>query len=177
MDMNVNIELGKQEDIKELEQLYNDLNDYLAANTNYPGWKKGVYPIREDADTGIQEGNLYVAKSEGKIIGTIILSHKPDPAYLNVKWQIISDYTDIMVIHTFAVHPDYLRCGVGRLLIDFAVQLCTDLKLQAIRLDVYEKNIPAIRLYEECGFDYIDTVDLGLGEVGLDWFRLYERLI
>jgi RimJ/RimL family protein N-acetyltransferase len=44
-------------------------------------------------------------------------------------------------------------------------------------LDVYEGNIPAISLYEKYGFKYIDTVDLGLGNYGLDWFRLYEKLL
>jgi len=44
-------------------------------------------------------------------------------------------------------------------------------------LDVYEGNIPAIKLYEKCGFKYMDTVDLGLGRYGLNWFRLYERML
>ena len=34
------------------------------------------------------------------------------------------------------------------------------------KLDVYEKNEPAIRLYQKCGFQYIDTVDLGYGKYG-----------
>jgi len=49
--------------------------------------------------------------------------------------------------------------------------------MKSIRLDVYEKNIPAILLYEKCGFEYIDTVDLELGNYGLDWFKLYEKVI
>lgn len=26
-------------------------------------------------------------------------------------------------------------------------------------------------------FEYIDTVDLGFGNYGLDWFKLYEKLV
>ncbi len=48
---------------------------------------------------------------------------------------------------------------------------------KSIRLDVYEGNIPAIRLYEKCGFEYVNTVDLGLGNYGLKWFKLYEKLL
>lgn len=81
--MNITFKLGRVHDIDEIEQLYNDLNDYLAKGVNYPGWIK----------------------------------------------------------------------------------------------DVYEGNIPAINLYEKCGFKYIDTVDLGLGNYGLNWFRLYEKLL
>lgn len=70
--MDISIELGQANDIDELEQLYNDLNDYLAKGVNYPGWIKGIYPIRQNAIDGVINGNLYVAKHNGKIIGSII---------------------------------------------------------------------------------------------------------
>jgi ribosomal protein S18 acetylase RimI-like enzyme len=61
--------------------------------------------------------------------------------------------------------------------LDFAAEYGIKSHVRAIRLDVYEGNIPAIRLYEKCGFKYIDTVDLGLGSYGLDWFKLYEKVL
>ena len=36
------IESGTTADIDELEKLYDDLNEYLSATTNYPGWIEGV---------------------------------------------------------------------------------------------------------------------------------------
>lgn len=175
--MNINVELGKLTDIDELEQLYNDLNDYLEKNINYPGWKKDIYPIRKDAVNGISECNLYVAKYNGKIIGSIILSHKPEPAYYKVKWNLKLDYSDVLVIYTFVVHPDFLKCGVGKTLIEFAIKHSINLNIKSIRLDVYENNIPAIKLYEKLGFKYVGKVDLGLKNYGLDWFKLYEKLL
>ena len=82
-----------------------------------------------------------------------------------------------MVIHTFVVDPNYLRLGIGKKLIDFAYSFAKEKNMKSIRLDVYEKNEPAIRLYEKCGYEYIDTVDLGLSNYGLDFFKLYEKLI
>lgn len=175
--MNLTFELGKVNDIDELEQLYNDLNDHLEREINYPGWKKWVYPVRQNAIDGIEQNNLYVARHNGKIVGSVILSHKPEPAYHEVKWQFESDYSDVFVIYTFVVHPQYLTCGVGKALIDFTIEQGTKSQVKAIRLDVYEGNKPAIRLYEKCGFRYIGTVDLGLGNYGLDWFKLYEKLV
>lgn len=173
--MDINIELGTVNDIDELEQLYNDLNDYLEKGINYPGWRKGIYPARQDAESGISEGALYVARHNGRIAGSIILRHKPEEAYYNVKWSFESDYSDVFVIYTFAVHPEFLKCGVGKALMDFAAKHAAENNCKALRLDVYEKNMPAIKLYEKCGFKYIDTVDLGYGEYGLDWFKLYEK--
>ena len=175
--MSIIIELGKEKDIDELENLYNDLNDYLAAGVNYPGWKKGIYPVRQNAIDGVKNRNLYVAKKNGTIIGSIILSHEPEQAYYNVKWGFEADYSDVFVIHTFVVHPKFMQCGVGKMLIEFAYEYSIKSKVKSIRLDVYEGNMPAIKLYERCGFKYIDTVDLGLKDYGLDWFRLYEKLI
>ncbi|MFW2487416.1 GNAT family N-acetyltransferase [Clostridium chromiireducens] len=175
--MYITFDLGTEDEIDELEQLYNDLNDYLNKGINYPGWRKDAYPVRRNAIDGVKTGNLYVAKYDGKIIGTIILSNKPEPAYYKAKWEFESDYSDVIVIHTFAVHPKFLKCGVGKALIDFSIEHGVKIKARSIRLDVYEGNVPAIRLYEECGFKYVDTVDLGLGSYGLDWFKLYEKLL
>ncbi|MFT8351843.1 GNAT family N-acetyltransferase [Clostridium saccharoperbutylacetonicum] len=175
--MDITIELGKKSDINELEQLYNDINDYLAKGINYPGWRKDIYPVRENAVNGVEANNLYVAKHNRKIAGTIILSHEPEPAYDEVTWGIEADYSEIFVIHTFVVHPDYLKRGVGKRLMDFSIEHRIKAKAKAIRLDVYENNTPAIHLYEKCGFTYIDKVDLGYREYGLEWFKLYEKLL
>ena len=175
--MNFVIESGIPADIDKLEKLYDDLNDYLSATINYPGWIKGIYPIRENAVTGVQNNNLFVVRHEGKIVGSIILDHQPEEAYHGVKWKLDVDYSYIFVVRTFVVHPSFLKIGVGRALMDFSFELAKKSGVKSIRLDVYEKNIPAILLYEKCGFEYIDTVDLGLGNYGLDWFKLYEKVI
>lgn len=175
--MDIIFELGKANDIDELEQLYNDLNDYLAKGVNYPGWIKGIYPVRQNAIDGVKNNNLYVAKNNGKIIGSIILSNEPEPEYYNAKWGFESDYSDVFVIHTFVVHPKFMKCGVGKALMEFADEYSIKSQVKSIRLDVYEGNIPAIKLYEKCSFKYIDTVDLGLANYGLNWFRLYEKLL
>jgi len=175
--MDINFELGKEKDIDELEQLYNDLNDHLSEGVNYPGWLKGIYPVRKNAIDGVKQGNLYVAKHNGKIIGSVILSHEPEPAYYKAKWGFESDYSDVFVVYTFVVHPKFLKCGVGKALMDFSIKYSIKSQAKSIRLDVYEENIPAIRLYEKCGFKYVDTVDLGLGNYGLKSFKLYEKLL
>ena len=62
------IESGTTADIDELEKLYDDLNDYLSATTNYPGWIKGIYPIREDAIAGIENNTLFMIVENFKLI-------------------------------------------------------------------------------------------------------------
>lgn len=175
--MQLEVTKGTICELNEIEELYNALNDVLANGINYPGWKKGIYPIREDALKGIEENNLFVAKHNNKIVGTIILNHEPANGYENVNWNIKADYNKIIVIHTFAVHPDYLKNKIGMALMKFAEEEAKRCNMKCIRLDVYEKNVPAIKLYEKMGYEYIDTIDLGLGLYGLDWFKVYEKII
>lgn len=176
--INLAIEKGTQKDIDELELLYDYLNIYLADHINYPGWKKGIYPARETAVDGVDEGNLFVARTaEGKIVGTMILRHKPETAYALADWHTELDYNDIIVIYTLAVHSDYLHNDIGKMLMEFIISYAKKTKMKAIRLDVYEDNIPAIRLYENFGFEYIDTVDLGYSQYGLEQFRLYQLIL
>ncbi len=175
--MDIRIVKGRLDDIDMLEQFYNELNDYLERGENFPGWKKGIYPTRECAQEGVDEGNLYIAWDNGRIAGSIILNHKQEAAYDTVEWDSECDDGDVYVIHTFAVHPDYMKKGIGRLLMEHAINECSRLQGKYIRLDVTQKNVPAIRFYEKMGFQYVGTVDLGLGEYGLPWFKLYEMKI
>jgi len=176
--MEIEILKGNQDDVDEVELLYNKLNDFLAAGINYPGWKKDVYPTRNDAEEGIHDDALFVAKMDNIIVGSVILNHHRETAYDKVKWLIDDpDYSHIIVIHKLAVHSDHLHHGIGEALLDFAMQFAKNSGMSSIRLDVYEKNTPAIKLYEKKGYSYIDTVDLGLREYGLNFFKLYEKLI
>ncbi len=171
------IRKGTSQDMKELSALYDDLNDYLEHHTNYPGWKKGVYPIGEDAELAIEENTLWVAVEDKRIVGTVILNCQPEAGYELADWHNSLEYKEIFVIHTLAVHPVFLKQGVGTKLMEFVLNHAIQMEKKAVRLDVYEKNDPAIHLYESMGFEYIDTVDLGYSMYNLNYFRLYQRLL
>lgn len=166
------------EDLDEIERFYDEVSEYLEQHINYCGWEKGLYPNRDTAIAGVEENSLFVGCEGGRIAGSMILRHRPEEAYAEADWHISPDYSEIFVIYTFAVHPDFQQKGVGRQFMEFILSYAREQKMKAVRLDVYEENVPAIRLYESCGFEYIDTVDLGLGELcGLERFRLYQRIL
>lgn len=171
------IEKGTIKDIDELEALYDDLNDYLKSGTNYPGWAKGIYPIRDTAASGIQNNNLFVYKINSEVAGSIILNHEPETAYAQATWGIEADYNDIIVIHTLVVSPKYMKHGVGNKLMGFARTYSIEQGIKTIRLDVSIHNTPAIALYEKSGYKYLETVDLGLNIPELVWFKLYEMVL
>lgn len=171
------IEKGTVNDIDELENLYNDLNDYLESGINYSGWKKGVYPVRETASIAIEENTLFVMKINNEIAGSIILNNNQESVYNKVTWGIEADDKEVMVLHTFVVSPKYMKNGIGKILMDFVRTYSIEQQVKTIRLDTSIHNIPAMSLYEKCGYKYVGTVDLGLNIPDLVWFKLYELVL
>ena len=171
------IEKATLNDADELGRLYDCVNDHLSATVNYPGWKKGLYPIRGDAVDAIREGTMFVLRENGQIAGTVILSHRQEAAYAQAAWGAELEDKQVLVVHTLAVHPQHLSHGVGRQLMEFAIAHARTQKMRAIRLDVNEKNVPAIRLYESLGFALIDTVDMGYSLEAAERYRLYQLLL
>lgn len=171
------IEQGNHNDLDEIEKLYNDVCETLDKGINYPGWKKGIYPVREDAEEGLNNHELFVVRRNNKIIASIILNHESEKGYESVKWQCDVDNKFVLIIHTLVVHPNFAKMGVGAQLLNYAEDFGKENNIRAIRLDVYEKNLPAIKLYERSGYQYASTVDLGYSDYGLDWFKLYEKII
>ena len=164
-------------DLEEISRLYDAVCDYLCTHQNYPGWIKGVYPTGEDAKAGIEERSLYVAKEQNKIVGALILRHKPEEGYKNVAWASQSDYEKIYVVYTLAVHPDQMGLGIGEKLLDFAEEVARKEGCVSLRLDVVKGNLPAENLYRKCGYQYVGTTSLGYEAYGLPWYNLYEKIL
>ena len=164
-------------DIEEISKLYDDVCDYLCEHENYPGWKKGIYPTKDDANEGTKESSLYIVKDKNKIVGSVILRHKPEEGYKNVDWVLESNYDKIYVIYTLAVHPNYMRLGIGKKLLDFAEEIAREEGCISLRLDVVKGNIPAESLYQKCGYKYVGTTSLGYENYGLPWYNLYEKIL
>lgn len=171
------IRKAKEEDIAAVAALYDAVCDTLEAGENYPGWAKGDYPTRRDAEMGEAAGELFVTEEAGEILGTMMLREEQERNARSAPWQLPLEEQEQLTIHTFAVRPDCRGGGVGRALLGYAEAWAKAQGKRALRLDVHEINTPAIKLYESCGFRYIATVDLGYGAYGLKWFRLYEKLL
>ena len=172
--MNVTVRKAVSLDLDSLEQLFDSLCDYLAAHENYPGWEKGRYPVRAVAEASLAEDTLYVARLNGTVVGTVTLNHREEPAYADACWQVKAG---LAVVHTLAVHPDFLHCGVGRSLMAFAIQWAKAEGSRAIHLDTYEKNTPAKGLYESLGFQFCGKIDLGYAAWGREWYDAYELIL
>ena len=175
--MELNISLATADDLPAVAKLYDDVTAYLESNVNYCGWRRGLYPIQQDAEQALEQSCLYVAKLENEVVGSFVLSQKFEPAYEAANWSLPSDYNNLFVIHIFAAHPAFSGRGIGRKMLEYVAELARSQGMSSLRLDTYEKNLPAIAVYESCGFRFVGKVDLGKGDWGLDWFNCYEKIL
>ena len=174
---------AKEHEVRAVAKLYDDVIDYLEANKNYPGWRKGIYPTFADASADFSKGTLYVLvedsnDSDDEIIqGSVVLNHLPEKGYDQGKWLKDVDYSDIWIIRRLVVTPASIGRGVADTLLKEMDLLAKNEGIKSLRLDVYEINAPAIALYERNGYRYAGTVDIGLAMIGLEWFKLFEKVV
>lgn len=92
---------------------------------------------------------ILIARSRGKIIGTLRLATKKP-------WAIdISYFTPAarpLYLTGMAIHPTHQRQGLGRLLMKQAESTARDWPADAIRLDAFDAAAGAGSFYTKCGY-------------------------
>ena len=103
---------------------------------------------------------VYVAEDEGRIVGRLSIARDQHPASYHV--------ADLGLM----VAATHRRRGIGRALLDAAVEWARESGVQKLELHVFPHNEPAIQLYERFGFvregyrtkhyrrgrDYVDAI-------------------
>ena len=154
------IQKAGPQDMDAIAMLYAEVCTYLADKPFNPGWRRDIFPAREDAEQYLAADGLYIARDGEEVVGTFALMPETGGA---------------LCIHEAAVHPVHQRQGISTALLDFAAEEAERRGAKTLRLYVWEGNAPAIRAYEKNGFARRGRGDVGLGECGLDWFYWYEK--
>jgi len=166
------IKKAQTNDVDAVVKLYDAVNDYY----NAPGWGKGVYPTFTSVKNIIDKGNLYIITCNDDVLGACILDHEQHPAYALQPWNINAQDEQVIVVHDLVSHPDHRKEGIGKALVEFAIDLGKNCNAVTIRLDTHSTNIPARKLYEKCGFREINQwtgVVLNLQQT----FSVFEYLL
>jgi ribosomal protein S18 acetylase RimI-like enzyme len=114
---------------------------------------------RQIIDGRIAPTETYVADVDGEIVGFASVGrYRPDEGA-----EIEPDVGEVYAIY---VDPSQWSTGVGRALLDVAVEHLTDAGFAEIRLWVFEHNPRARRFYERAGFKWdgdatTDLIDAG----------------
>ena len=78
-----------------------------------PKWSK-FYPNIEFIETCIEKREMFVCTKDDSIISCVVLNNRFNPEYENINWTVDVKPCEIIIIHAFAVSPDFTGKGIGK---------------------------------------------------------------
>lgn len=171
------IQVLTENNFLEIQKFYWKLIDKMHDSVYLPGWKKGVYPSNEFLMESLTAGELFAMKIDENIVAAMILNHDCNEGYKEAQWNVNADADEIMVIHSLGVSPEYHGHGFAKKMVEEAINIATQKQQKAIRLDVLNGNLPALKLYEKIGFQYCKTVQMFYEDTGWTDYLLYELVL
>ena len=113
-------------------------------------------PDRGSFINDAENRELYVYVINGKVVACISLCMHMDEVYSPVKWKTKNDNN--LYIHRLAVHPDFQKKGVGKILMDFAEEYAKEKKFVSVRLDTFSVNKRNLKFYESRGYGRLEEI-------------------
>ena len=107
-----------------------------------------TYPDCERIAADVRAGSAQLAYDAQGVNGLVVLNTHQDPPYAQPIWQ----GTHPAVVHRLMVHPRAQGRGVARLLMGWAEGEAARRGFDSIRLDAFEGNPAAMRLYPALGY-------------------------
>lgn len=135
-------------------------------------WEMGVHPTRERLLDAVRAGDLLVAVEDEvgcecavpAIAGVCIVDGNQTGDYAKIPWRVDAASGKVQVIHLLAVDPAVRGRGVGRTLVEAAIDVARSRGALAVRLDVFDNNPLARALYQSCGFADLGVCTLNVGD-------------
>lgn len=165
----MNFRLAVMEDLMQLKEVYRRIIQCMN-DDNLQVWDE-IYPCEYFAED-IENERLYILEDDDKIAAAFALCNSNDGAD-SVKWE--KNNAEALYIDRLGVNVDYLRRGIGSLMLDKAVEAAKERNAEYLRLFVVDINKPAINLYIKNGYKqvigvYDEVIDeeLTLHEYGFE---------
>lgn len=145
-------------DVDAVEAIYNEIHDREEAGLTATGWRRGIYPTREDASQALERDDLYVLEEGGEVLAAAIVNQIQPPAYAEANWAYPASEDAVLVLHTLVVSPRHAGRGLGKRFVRW-YENCAALRgFRCLRLDTNERNTAARRLYRSLGYREASTV-------------------
>jgi GNAT superfamily N-acetyltransferase len=143
----VSIAVATDDDVPGIVALRNGVAEDLTQR--YGGGHWSSLCSERGVRLGMKYGDVLLAKSRGKIVGTLRLASKKP-------WAIdVSYFTPVpcaVYLMDMAVARTHQGKGIGRQLVAAAQSAAVDWPADAIRLDAYDAKAGAGGFYRKCGF-------------------------
>lgn len=139
-------------DLAGIGAIYEAVFDKEDEGPVYTNWLRGTYPSVENARQVLEAGTLYVGEEDGVLWGVVNLNGIQLPEYDAIPWSIPAEREEVGVIHTLCIHPARSGKGLAKKMALFCEETARAQGKTVIRLDTWEGNVPANRLYPSLGY-------------------------
>lgn len=146
-------------DLPAISAIYEAILDREEQGPVYTNWQRGKYPTVDTARGALDAGTLYVGEDGGVLWGVVNLNGEQLPEYDAIPWSIPAEREQVGVIHTLCIHPAQSGKGLARQMVAFCEEESRRLGKTVIRLDTWEGNLPANRLYPSLGYRYAGAAE------------------
>jgi GNAT superfamily N-acetyltransferase len=165
--MELVFETATEGDATELAAIRNEAAKKLTERFGKGPWSGGC--TEKGILYGMRTSRMVVARENGRIVGTLSL-HTKKP------WAIDASYfTKVrkpLYLTSMFVAVEHQGTGIGRRLLEEAVEIAREWPADTIRLDAYDAKAGAGDFYAKCGFGEVGRAKYK--EVAL---RYFERII
>ncbi|MEE1037901.1 MAG: GNAT family N-acetyltransferase [Eubacterium sp.] len=165
---------GEERDLDRIAEIYNEFLDYEAEHGTKTNWIKGVYPTRKNAERGLENGTLYVGELDGQVVGSYVLNHIQPEEYAKLQWEYPGEGEEVIVIHTLCIDVNLQGKGLGPQFVEYALEHGRKLGCKTMRLDTYEHNDPAAKMYDKMGFRYVGITEFFFEQAILENLICFE---
>ena len=134
------IRKATENDLDQIEEIYNRIHEYEESGKQTIGWITGVYPVRKTATDSLDRGDLFVMEDEGKTVATAIINQIQVPDYKYASWKYDAEDSEVMVLHTLIVDPSCNRKGYGKAFVRFYEEYALANGCHELRMDTNARN-------------------------------------
>ena len=171
------IRKATREDIPAVEALYDEIHTREEAGEVTTGWIRGVYPVRETAETAVRRDDLFIQEDQdGRIIGTAILNQIQVDVYADGEWRYPAEDEEVMVIHTLIITGKAKGRGCGSEFLEYYEEYAREHGCPYLRLDTNARNRAAREFYRSHGYHEIGIVPTVFNGIpGVDLVLIEKR--
>lgn len=154
------------DDLEEIWNIVGNSIDVMEENNIFQ-WDD-LYPLKEDFQKDIVKNQLYLGLANDQIAVLYVLNQECDKEYENGDWKFKEE--EFYIVHRLCVNPDFQNRGIARHTLLHIEKQLKSKGIYVIRLDVFQNNPYAIRLYDSLGYSKAGYADWRKGR-----FYLMEK--
>lgn len=164
-------------DLNGITAIYDAILDREEAGPVYTNWQRGKYPTTDTARQALEAGTLYVGQEDGFLWGVVNLNGIQLPEYDAIPWAIRAEREQVAVIHTLCIHPAASGQGRAKQMVTFCEEEARRQGKTVMRLDTWEGNLPANRMYPALDYRYAGAAEFFFQGFIREILNCYEKAL